>query len=616
MINIFFKKNNLFLILFLLTPFIYFESLYNKVDLPRFAYVSLLALLWFISWIIQVKSKKSTLNWHPLFLLIIFLLFFASVSFTWAQGNMTYEAEIYFYVSLVIICFMSMQATFDEIVRFCRIASVATMACAIIGVLQNFGFNLFDFKQIASPAATFINRNFATNFFELLLPVIIMLFVISKNNKEAWLSTISISMVVSYLILTKSRGANLSTFITLILIFIAIQLFPVFKKQITLISALYKKQIIVIIFVPFLLAYLPSKVFQPEFKETRFLTYFSKNKQNSISHRLNANINSFSLLKENPLLGVGLGGFQENFRPYLQSILAKNKINSDFIQLHNEPLQLLIELGLVGGLTLLLFFALLFRYSYLAIKYASESELDSGIKNDPIKMLYIGFCVAIMTSLTHSLVSFPYHQATSATFMALWVGFSLRLLTKKLTFSNIKKQQLIKILVLLAALTFLLGSAQFYYKYVKSSYYMNKSINTKSCDQAYANIILANNLYAKDYFSQSQGINIIASCPLDSKIQLNFAEDILKNNPTHPWALYLASLSHFKQGNYDLSHERLQLLSFLYPYFSNAYTLNGHIAVKQKKYAKAKSYYKQALMLDPKNSEAISLLQRLSDKGY
>lgn len=169
--HLLFKKNNLFLLLLLLTPFIYFESLFHKVDLPRFTYVSLLAVLWITAWIIQTNSKKITINWNPLFTLILFLLFFASVSFTWGKENMTYEAEIYFYTSLAIICFMSMQATLNEIVRFCRIASIAAMACAMIGILQNFGFNLFDFKQVAPPAATFINRNFAVNFFELVLPV-------------------------------------------------------------------------------------------------------------------------------------------------------------------------------------------------------------------------------------------------------------------------------------------------------------------------------------------------------------------------------------------------------------------------------------------------------------
>ena len=610
-------NNKLFLILLIVTPFIYFENLYHEVDLPRFTYVSLLAIIWFITWFIQTKSKNITLNWNPLFLLIIFLLFIASVSFVWSKESMTYKAEIYFYASLVIVCFMSMQATYDEIIRFCRIASIATMACAVIGILQNFGFNLFDYKQVAPPASTFINRNYAVNFFELLLPVLIMLLVIAKNNKEAWLSALSISMVASYLVLTKSRGAYLSTFMTLLLVFIAIQLFPSFKKQIALISTLYKKQITIIVFVPFLLAFLPNKIFSPDIEETRFSAYFSENRtNNSISHRLNANINSLSLLKEKPLFGVGLGGFQENFRPYLQSNLAKNKINSDFIYLHNEPLQLFIELGVIGGTTLLLFFIFLFRYSYLNIKYASESGLNSGIKNDQEKILYIGFYIAIIASLTHSFFSFPYHQATSATFMALWVGFSLQFLSKKLTFTNIKKQQLIKIIMLIIVFAFMLASAQFYYKYVKSSYYMNKAINTKSCEQAKTYIILANDIYAKDYFSQSQGINLIAICPLDTKIQLNFAENVLQNNPTHPAALYLASLSHFKQGNYDLSYKRLQTLSFLYPYYANAYTLIGHIAVKQKAYTTAKSYYEHALKLAPENTEAKNVLLQLNKKGY
>lgn len=614
--KVFYDINNLFLYLLLLTPFIYVENLFDKVNLPRRAYIALIASIWLLTWLIKIKNKKISLNWNPLFFVIIFLLSFAAISFFWGSENMLYQADIYFYTSLVIICFMSMQIDSNTIIKFISVAAITASACALIGILQNFAINPFEYKQTAPPAATFINKNFAANFFDLILPLTIVLFLTSKNKNDAWRSAIIVSLIAGYIILTKSRGAYISTIVTLTLLFIFIQLFPWLKKRAAFISGTYKKQIIFIICIPVLLSYLPlpNKSFQSGFDENRYAKFFSNSKQDSISSRFNAYKNSLDLMKENPVFGVGLGGFQQNFRPYLQSILAKNKIFSDFIYLHNEPLQLFVELGIIGGVTAFLFFILLIRFSFSRIKL--EPEIKSDLNIIRTKILHIGFFIAIIASIAHSMVSFPYHQPASATFMALWVGFMLNLSAKKVLLSKFKKLQIAHVLAITTSLVFLLGIANFYFKYIESSIYMNQSKTTEDCNKASERAILSINTYTKDYLSQSQGINIVAACPVDTKIQLLFAKNILDSNPTHPWALYFASISYFKLGDYESSYKLLKLLTYLYPYFSNAYTLIGHIAIKNKDYIKAKSYYMHALKLAPDNFEAKSLLRQLSEKGY
>ncbi len=615
--NIISDTNNLFLFLLLLTPFIYIEHLFDSVDLPRYAFVAFVSCLWLVTWLIQFNSNKLSINWNPLFLLIVFLLIFASSSYLWGNKNTFYQAELYFYTCLVILCFMSMQLKPESIHRFVLIASIITTICAIIGILQNFDINILNYKQIAPPAATFINKNFAANFFDLIFPVAITLFFVSKNKKEAWISAFTVSMIISYLLLTKSRGAYLASLVTLFILLISIQLFPWLKIQIELISQLYKKQIIFIIFIPFLLFSLPSSSFQPDFNESRYATFFSGEKQSSILLRLKANQNSLDLLKENPVLGVGLGGFQSHFRPYTQSVLAKNKIFSDFIYLHNDPLQLFIELGSVGAGILILFFLFLFRNTFIILN--TEPKLNFDHNSTRKKIIFLGFLIAIIASIFHSLFSFPFHQPVPATFAAIWIGFLLKFSSREVSFANIKKQQIIRIFIITLSVFLLTEITHFYYKYISSSIYMKQSVlakRMKDCNTASERAFLSINTYSKDYLSQSQGINIIASCQIDTKKQLLFVENILQNNPMHPWALYLAGISYFKLGNYDLSHKLLKSLSFLYPYYTGTYTFLGHIAVKQKEYIKAKSYYKLALKLSPNNKAAQNLLRQLRDKGY
>lgn len=613
------NKNNLFLFLLLLTPFIYIESLFDNVDLPRFAYVALIASFWLVTWLIQLNNKKTTINWNPLFFIILFLLFFSSNSYLWGNENTFYQAELYFYTCLVIICFLSMQIKPKSIYRFSTTATMIASACAVIGILQSWGINTLDYKQIAPPAATFINKNFAANYFDLILPVALTLFFISKNKKEAWISAVSVSLIISYLLLTKSRGTYLATIATFSVFLISIQLFPWLKKQTALISRLYKKQIIFIIFIPILLFSLPRGNFQPDSgaEENHYASFFSGKQQNSISLRLNAYQNSLDLLKENPVLGVGLGGFHLHFRPYTQSTLAKNKIFSDFIYLHNDPLQLFVELGMIGGVTVFLFLIFLFRTSFITLY--NNPEINTEINHPETKTLYIGFFIAIIASIFHSLFSFPLHQPTSATFFAIWVGILLNFSSRKIFVTNFIQQKRIYILTISLVILFLVVISNFYFKYIQSSYYMAKSVmmyKMRNCNKAGDFAILSINTYAKDYLAQSQGINIIASCPLDTKKQLKFAENILQNNPMHPTALYLAGISYFKLGNYDLSHKILKSLSFLYPYFTGSYTFLGHIAVRQKDYNKAKSHYEHALKLAPNNKAAQNLLTQLIKKGY
>lgn len=614
--KIFSDTNNFFLLLLLFTPFIYIDKLFSSVELPRFAYVALLSCLWLSVWLIQYNKKHLFINWNPLFLLIIFLLVLSLSSYIWGSENTFYQAELYFSACLVILCFMSMQAKTKPIIQLSRLVSLIAAVCAIIGILQNFGWNILNYKQIASPASTFINKNFAANFFDLVLPVVITLFLISNNKKEAWISAFSLSLIFSYILLTKSRGTYLATLVTLSLVLVSIKLYPWLRSHTELVSQKYKKQIIFILFVPLLLYSLPNKVYKPDFSESRYIQIFSGNQQNSILLRLKAYQNSLDLIKENPILGIGLGGFQLHFRPYTQSVLANNKIFSDFIYLHNDPLQLIIELGIIGGITVFLLFFLLFRTT---LRYFSKLGISSEGVSSQIQILYIGFFIALISSIFHSLFSFPFHQATSATFFSIWLGIVLSISSRKTTITILNNSKTTSYSIICLAVMFLILISTFYFHYIKSSYYMKNAIisfNMKTCNKATNLAILSNRIYGKDYLAQSQGIGIITNCPVDASTQLRFADNVLKFNPTHPWALFLAGMSYYKLGNYEAAHKILKSLSFLYPYFTGSYTFLGHIALKNKQHSQAKLLYTRALRLEPKNNTAKYFLNELIKEGY
>jgi len=82
---------------------------------------------------------------------------------------------------------------------------------------------------------------------------------------------------------------------------------------------------------------------------------------------------SFYIFKENPVLGVGLGGYQDAAR----KVSAKNDINSSaywFYHPHNQFISELASKGLPGLVIYILLLAALMRYFYCRLKAAENNE--------------------------------------------------------------------------------------------------------------------------------------------------------------------------------------------------------------------------------------------------
>jgi O-antigen ligase len=64
------------------------------------------------------------------------------------------------------------------------------------------------------------------------------------------------------------------------------------------------------------------------------------------------------LLKQNPLLGVGVGDVMDEFKKYVNNNLPEFKCSFRFNQLHNQYIQILVQVGIIG---LLLFFYIFYN---------------------------------------------------------------------------------------------------------------------------------------------------------------------------------------------------------------------------------------------------------------
>jgi O-antigen ligase len=86
--------------------------------------------------------------------------------------------------------------------------------------------------------------------------------------------------------------------------------------------------------------------------------------------RVAAWYNAFDVIKENPLLGVGVGNVEtvlkKNFETYNPKITPQNRKNP-----HNQFIETAVESGILNGVLLLLFFGLLFF-----LKFDKQTKLS------------------------------------------------------------------------------------------------------------------------------------------------------------------------------------------------------------------------------------------------
>jgi O-antigen ligase len=116
---------------------------------------------------------------------------------------------------------------------------------------------------------------------------------------------------------------------------------------------------------------------------------------------------TWTMIKANPVLGVGIGGFETAYPQYSHS-------DGALIvgQAHNDYLQVLADAGLLGGLLALWFLALIFREIFRGIK--SRDALLSAIAQ--------GSGAGIFAILVHSIFDFNLQLPSNALLFLLLVA--------------------------------------------------------------------------------------------------------------------------------------------------------------------------------------------------
>ncbi|MDH5446676.1 MAG: O-antigen ligase family protein [Gammaproteobacteria bacterium] len=589
-----------------LHPLIYIHGLRDPSSLTRYAFLGLFSCFILVVFFMSTMTKQRKISWHPILFLLLLIILWMSFSLSWSEDKSNGFLELTQYVSLAIFCFVITQITSWKNINYFIIASLAGGAItALIGIQQNFGYNPFGYMQLIPPSASFTNKNFVSLYLDLIVYIGLIVFLFSKKRPQIWLSSTALYLLVSYQMISHTRGSWLSLSAAgAILVFLYLKNNTVHKN---LKTAIYKKIVILtfIITSSLITANLPSNVFEKGLELSR-TEISSEGFYNSV--RIIIYANTLDLISDNWLIGTGLGSYQNAFRPYMFSTLPLSNANEDnyVVRAHSEPLHFFTELGVPGGTLIIIFYLYLLVLSWdLIIRSTSNHNF----------LISLGLFLSLLTTGIHAFLDFPLHKPSSAIQFFTWAGLIIGLSSSKGLPITRGLQTSISVIFILSGLAFLLFNLSFYNKAIHASREMQIALSYYSkqdCQNAVKHLDKSVRISSFDYRWQQYMAIIYTRCkyinPTKKYLAMN---QVIEAAPYNTRARLTRGYIWLNSNKPEMAEKDFQLVTKILPHRASGYIGLGQLALKQGNAAKARNYFKQALLVQPESSEAQKLINQL-----
>lgn len=588
-------------LLLFITPLVYLSSLRDPSSLPRYALISIISgvLLILVSFA-AYKSKKLYIS--PVIIYIFSFFILALLSFTWSNDPKNTLIEVIQLSSFIIICYVTIYIYATKVSYFPVVASViAGVIASSIGIAQYFNFNPFNYFQFMIPASTFTNTNFASVYLDLIVPVAFVLIFAAKTNSQRLVASISAGICLSFILISHTRGSWLG-----LLISAFVFTFLIYKhKNVRKLFFLNISKKLPYLLIPFVIAF--TLFFIPPSSE---LTKPVKDSQlvlgGSAKIRLNAYINSMAIIKDYPITGTGYGGFRSSFRNYMFSIVPFTAINehNSLSRLHNDPLQMFVELGLPGGLLFLLI------YLYTA---KNSWNILSSHKDPKIIFISTGVFLALTASGVHSFFDFPFHKPTSALQIWCWLGLLFGISAKQITLET-SKAKILFIFITIITLLFSAYNIFFYKNYLTASEYRlqaSEALNANNCQRAkyYSNKMIET--FDKDFLHLSLYSHIYSHCPFSRSDKMHAMHRVLLQDPTNIRALITQGEIFYQEQQIKKAHENFLKITQILPHKSSGYIGLAYVEINLQNYNKALKLLAHASKLEPENKNLQELISNV-----
>ncbi|PKP59500.1 hypothetical protein CVT91_06580 [Candidatus Atribacteria bacterium HGW-Atribacteria-1] len=419
--------------LVVLVPIVFYPRCITLFIPPKEAVMQVLVLLALMFWglkmisIEEIKFTSSPLNFPALSFIAICIL-----SLIWSNSFFISLKELPLFLAGPLLYFVIINNINNQrqINRILNILLIVGGLFGIYGILQ---YNEIDFsfwiRNIGRQQVfgLFGNVNYFAEYLIVPLPIAVSLFFASQNKFKKILLLIAILAMATSLIATFTRGSYLGFGASLIFMFF---LFLISRGKSFIKEN--KKIFIIVLVVIIMITFL-------------FVVTSPLNKSGTIISKIKSRISvtqltqsfSFSMrmaiwkyttlmIKDNPLLGSGIGTFKYNSLRYQAKFFNQGQNRSLYPhgfagKAHNEYLQLWAEIGIIG---LIIFIWLIISYFNYGLRFIKR------VKNRYKQGVIIGLMGAVVAVLFDGIFGFPLHLP--ATVILFWLALALTMVIIKI----------------------------------------------------------------------------------------------------------------------------------------------------------------------------------------
>ena len=320
---------------------------------------TLLVLLWLAK---QWIDDEIRIKWNPLFLPMA--AFAVLIVIQLAAGGTTYRhdtvAGALLYCAYAMLCFLSSQTLFRNFQarRLAFVFSIYGAALASFALLQGMASNgkLYWMRtprmggQIYGP---YVNHNHYAGLMEMLVPIPLVLSVSHlASSRQRMLAAATAAVMASTIFLSGSRGGMLALVIELLIF--AVVLIRQHRGFRTAVSV-----------AAFLLIVISLLTWVGGGELSRRVSSISTETRSEITGgmRLTIDRDALHMFSKKPVLGWGVRAFPVVY-PQFRSFYTNFFVN----EAHNDYLQLLVEMGLLGFGAMLWFLIVVYRRAVIKIK--------------------------------------------------------------------------------------------------------------------------------------------------------------------------------------------------------------------------------------------------------
>ena len=610
------------ILLVLVLPLFFFPNLFNLYRLPKETLLSfltaVLSWLWLMSSMRQRDPERPRL---PLFIPLFLYLIFGGLSLINAIN--IYEGVRHFLnlaLGITLFWIAANCIARESIALLFRWIAVAGGIVSFVGIIQTWGVEIPTLVQVATPSATFGNKNMAAQYLLFVLPVsLCLLLARSATLRQEASYAVLAAMISTYLVYTWTRAAWGATAVAPLILWFCLRargftpkkLLCLDKRKRALLGGIALFVLGMNLFPPY---FLPGwragwKTVAPSARE-HLAAMVDLEHSPTAQGRFGIWANSLAIFKDHPLLGAGIGNFQFVYPLYNRRIIRDSSFSADAKagEAHNDYIQSLAETGLFGTAAFLVVLLLLGRKFLNGMK----ENLDPPL---------IAVALALTALLLESFWDFPFKLPVPSAFFWIYAGI-LWTLSREQSSSpphGVPRRWALGIVALLAVgataasiLTFTHLRAEFYFSRGLAGEYQVRTIQER-LDRTEKDFSQALHLYPYDHrYHHWMAILKMRTGRAHEALAANLRT--LSLNPFDINALNNLGVIYTALGNAPKAAQAFETALRIWPDYANARNNLGILYEKIGAKEKAVEEFRKTLRIDPANKLAGKRLAPLLNK--